>query len=140
MIDRADDQGEQGRAQRALGRAELERLVVVGVDLGDVHADADVVVVAEVERCTAETPDGDGLAQVGRGSSRRRTGCRCSPTRPSPRWMAANPPVSVRIVVKQSPKPSVPSRRSSRTLRALRTACWRATSARCSSRDERAKA
>ena len=38
------------------------------------------------------------------------------------------------------PKSGVAARNCSRTRTALRTDCWRATSARCSSREERAKA
>ena len=47
--ERADDEREQDGPQRALGGTELERLEVVGVDLGDVDADADVVLATEVE-------------------------------------------------------------------------------------------
>ena len=53
--DRPDDEREQDRAQRVLGRPEPERLEVVGVDLGDLHADADVVLVADVEALHART-------------------------------------------------------------------------------------
>ena len=61
---RADDEGEQDRAQGPLGGAEPEGLVVVGIDVGDVDADADVVLVAEVEALDPRDADVDRLAKL----------------------------------------------------------------------------
>ena len=64
---RADDEGEQDRAQRALGRAELEGLEVVGVDLGDRGCRRRCSARRRAsKRWIAEIAAGDGLAQVGR--------------------------------------------------------------------------
>ena len=58
------------------------------------------------------------------------------------RVIAANPSDSVRTPPdeNQVPKSGVSARSCSRTRTALSTACWRATSERCSSSEERAKA
>ena len=74
----ADDEGQQDRAQRAFGRAELERLVVAGVDVGDADADADVVVVGRARSAARPTPRRRRPGGGRRGSSRTRTGCPCS--------------------------------------------------------------
>ena len=135
----ADHEGDEDRAQRPLRAAELERLEVVGVDIGDVHADADVALVAEVEALDAGHADVESLAQLG-GEALERDLRPVLAARPSPRVTAAKPSDSVRRVWRKSPKSSVPERNVSRTRTALSTACWRATSERCSSSDERAKA
>ena len=106
---RADDQGQQDRPQRAPGGIERERLEVVGIDLGDVDADADVAVPPTEKRWMPDSPDVHGPAQlVGEalagvpGVGARRS----SPLRTA----AANPPDSVRRPWNHSPKSVEPPR------------------------------
>ena len=72
---RADDERQQDRAQRVRRRVELERLVVVGVDLGDRDRHADVGLVVQGEPLDAGDPERRRLAEVVREVARRRNGC-----------------------------------------------------------------